>query len=61
MGKKSTFSQGGKVLRTDYTYKRYDGKTESRHVNRYGGYIGRTVSDKHGKSEHYNRYGRKTS
>lgn len=48
----------GRIHQQDYTEKRPDGKTETRHYTRHGEYTGKTVHD--GKrSETYNRHGGK--
>jgi hypothetical protein len=60
MAAKRSYSKDeyGRITQIDYTEKRKDGKTESRHHTPYGTYTGKTVSDKR-KSVHYNRYGGK--
>jgi hypothetical protein len=62
MSSKKSYSTNkyGRITQQDYTEKRSDGKTETRHYTRYGTYTGKTVSD--GKrSQSYNRYGGKKS
>ena len=59
--KESTRSNDGKIVGTDYTRTRDDGKTETRQVDRNGNYTGRNVSDKDGHTDHYDKYGNKTN
>jgi len=63
VGAKKSYStdENGRITQMNYTEKRSDGKTETRHYTRYGEKTGHTVSNNSGHSDHYNRYGRKTS
>ncbi len=61
MGTKRSHStdDNGRITQVNYTERRKDGSTETRHYTRHGYNTGKTVSDDRGKSVHYNRYGRR--
>lgn len=61
MSTKRTYNtnKSGRITQINYTERRMDGKIENRHYTRYGYYTGKTVSESHGRSVHYNRYGQR--
>jgi hypothetical protein len=61
MGIKRSYGKddSGRITSVNYSERRSDGKTETRHYTRHGYKTGKTVKDNRGRSVHYNRYGQR--